>query len=183
MSLNHNLIYISGSPRKDSNTDILLKLTMSITGGTFIKLSDFEIKHCTSCWACRKSGSCSIKDDFTNILLPMLINCQGIIFGSPVYFNNVSSFAKVFIDRTWSIKGQLKNKIGGAVVVGRLQGSEGAITAIHAFFTKHEMLIANRGITGMAFDRQQILNDQQALSAAQAMGVRINELLGLLGEA
>lgn len=30
-----NILYISGSPRKESNTDILLKLTMSITGGEF----------------------------------------------------------------------------------------------------------------------------------------------------
>ncbi|HAA81611.1 MAG: hypothetical protein XD65_1150 [Caldanaerobacter subterraneus] len=35
-----NILYISGSPRKKSNTDILLKLTMSITGGEFIKLID-----------------------------------------------------------------------------------------------------------------------------------------------
>ncbi|HDN81311.1 MAG TPA: flavodoxin family protein, partial [Methanomicrobia archaeon] len=37
------ILYISGSPRKNSNTDYLLKLTLSITGGEFFKLADYDI--------------------------------------------------------------------------------------------------------------------------------------------
>ncbi len=79
------VLYISGSPRKNSNTDYLLKETLSVTGGDFL-------------------------------------------------INNVSGQLKIFMDRTWCIKGQLRNRIGGAVVVGRRDGAESAITAIQAFF-------------------------------------------------
>jgi len=132
-----NSIYISGSPRENSNTDILLKRLLSKTGGKFIKLTDYNIEPCKSCWASQKLGKCAINDDMTNKIIPLLLDCDGIVLGSPVYFNNVSAQLKVFIDRTWCIKGKLRNKIGGTVVVGRKDGAESAITAINTFYLKH----------------------------------------------
>ena len=82
----------------------------------------------------------------SKIIIPQLLESDGIVIGSPVYFNNVSAQAKAFIDRTWCIRGKLRNKIGGAIVVGRRYGAESAITAINAFFLKHEMIPANRGV-------------------------------------
>ncbi|MBS3766254.1 flavodoxin family protein, partial [Candidatus Bipolaricaulota bacterium] len=87
-----------------------------------------------------------------------------------------------FIDRTWSIKGQLRNKIGGAVVVGRKYGAESAITAINAFFLKHEMVPANRGVHGIAFEEGEIVQDEEALEASKRLGKRIKELAELREE-
>lgn len=49
----------------------------------------------------------------------MLLESDAIVLGSPVYFNNVSAQMKAFMDRTWCMRGRLKNKIGGALVVGK----------------------------------------------------------------
>lgn len=176
-----NILYISGSPRKKSNTDILLKLTMSITGGEFIKLIDYNIKPCLACWACQKDEECPIEDDMTEKLIPMLLKSDGIVIGSPVFFNNISAQLKAFIDRTWCIKGQLRNKIGGAIVVGRKYGHESAITAINAFFLKHDMIPANRGVCGIAYKEREILNDTEAIEATKRLGKRILELGEILG--
>ncbi|NNG67597.1 flavodoxin family protein [Caldanaerobacter subterraneus] len=176
-----NVLYISGSPRKKSNTDILLKLTMSVTGGKFIKLVDYNIKPCLACWACQKEGECPIKDDMTKELIPMLLESDAIVIGSPVFFNNISGQLKAFIDRTWCIKGQLRNKIGGAIVVGRKYGHESAITAINAFFLKHDMIPANRGICGIAYKGREIFNDTEAIEATRRLGKRILELGEILG--
>lgn len=121
-----NTLYVSGSPRRDSNTDHLLDLMLSITGGQFVKLTDYQIEPCKSCWACRGVDECTLDDDMSDVLTPMLFAADAIVLGSPVYFNNVSAQLKAFIDRTWSIKGKLRNKIGGAVVVGRRYGAESA---------------------------------------------------------
>jgi len=170
------ILYISGSPRKKSNTDHLLKMALSITGGQFLKLVDYHIDLCRSCWACRKLGKCVLKDDMAEAIIPQLIESDAIVLGSPVYFNNVSAQLKALIDRTWSIRGQLRNKIGGAVVVGRRYGAEGAITAINAFFLKHEMIVANRGVCGVAFKGGDIMEDLEAVQAARRLGERIDEL-------
>lgn len=170
------LLYISGSPRKHSNTDYLLHLLLDRVGGEFIKLTDYDVKPCSSCWVCRKKGACIIDDEMTSILIPKLLNADGMVLGSPVYFNNVTAQMKAFIDRTWCLRGKLKDKIGAAVVVGRRYGAESAITAIHAFFLKHEMVVANRGISGLAFKSDEIMEDTESLQAAVRLAERIVEL-------
>jgi len=171
-----NIVYISGSPRKRSNTDYLLNRVLSRTDGEFIKLSDYAIEPCRSCWACREGGCCVIDDGMETIIIPKLLNADAIVIGTPVYFNNVTAQLKAFIDRTWSIRGKLKDKIGAAVVVGRRYGAEGAITAINAFFLKHDMIVANRGISGIAFEPGEIRDDLESMEAAQRMGDRILDL-------
>ena len=42
-----NTLYISGSPRKHSNTDYLLHLLQDQIGGEFVKLTDYDIQPCT----------------------------------------------------------------------------------------------------------------------------------------
>ena len=171
-----NVLYVSGSPRKKSNTDYLLKLMLSITGGQFVKLSDYQIEPCKSCWACLKLDQCTVDDEMSCMLIPMLLTADAIVLGSSVYFNNVSAQLKTFIDRSWSIRGKLKNKIGGAVVVGRRYGAESAITAINAFFLKHEMIPANRGVCGIAFNPGDVQQDLEAVEAAKRLSERIIEL-------
>jgi multimeric flavodoxin WrbA len=175
-----NIVYVSGSPRKNSNTEILLKEAMSVTGGSLIKLSEYRIEPCSACWSCLRTGDCSVRDDMRNTIVPMLLEAEGIVIGSPVFFNNVSAPVKAFMDRTWYIKGKLRNKIGGAIVVGQRYGFESAITAIHAFFLKHEMLPANRGVNGVAFDERAILEDERAIMSARNLGSRIMELGSIL---
>ncbi len=171
---------MSGSPRKNSNTDYLLDVVRSVTGGEFVKLSEYNIEFCRSCRACLKAGECKIDDDMKNEIMPMLIESDAIVLGSPVHFNNVSGHMKAFMDRTWCMRGKLRNKIGGAVVVGRRYGLESAITAINAFFLKHNMIVANRGVCGLAFKGGEIKEDREAINSAIELGERIIELIKLL---
>ena len=176
-----NIMYVSGSPRKNSNTDYLLKEALSVTGGELIKVTDYDFSPCRSCWKCVRSGKCAIDDDMSKMLVPMLLKADVIVLGTPVYFNNVSAQLKAFMDRTWCIKGGLRNKIGGAVVAGRKDGAEGAITAINAFFLKHEMIPANRGVHGRAFGQGEMIHDPEAVESARKLGERIIELADVLG--
>jgi multimeric flavodoxin WrbA len=74
----------------------------------------------------------------------------------------------------------MRNRIGGAVVVGRRDGAESAITAIQAFFLKHEMIPANRGVHGRAFAVGEIADDPEAIESARKLGERLIELGALL---
>ena len=176
-----NVLYVSGSPRKKSNTDHLLKEALAVTGGELIKVSDYRVEPCRSCWACLKAGECAVDDDMRQRLMPMLLEVDAIVLGTSVFFNNVSAQLKAFMDRTWCLKGKLRNKIGGAIVVGRGDGAEGAITAIHALFLKHEMIAANRGVQGRAFAKDEILQDHEALQSVRRLGSRLLELGDVLG--
>lgn len=109
---------ISGSPRRDGNTELLLKefLRGARASGheteLFI-LSKFKISPCTSCASCQKDGQCIIDDDM-QLMYNKLLEADYIVFASPIYFGGVSAQLKSFIDRCqalWSRKYILKETL------------------------------------------------------------------------
>ena len=174
------VVYLSGSPRKNSNTDAMLRKCSSKLEGELIKLSDYNIKFCTSCYACLKTGKCIIEDDMSQIILPKILEADAIFVGTPVYFNNVSAQLKAFIDRSWPVRGKLRNKIGASLVVGRKYGHESATNAINSFFLKHDMVVANRGVCAMAFEGSSVQEDAEAMDSISLLCKRVEELHGLM---
>ena len=63
-----------------------------------IMLGDKDIGYCKECYNCTKTGNCELDDDLDEIKDKMLQSAL-IIFGSPVFMNNVSGQMKVFFDR------------------------------------------------------------------------------------
>jgi len=172
---------ICGSPRRGGNTDLLLDVALrrlKELGVVTEKLAlrDFDIRPCTSCRYCVDAGCCCIDDDMTGIVIPKLLAADIIVVASPVYFNNVSAYVKTFMDRTWCIRGRLKDKVGGGIVVGRGYGLESALTAIHAFMLKHEMVLGHRGVSGIAYELGEVLKDSRAVRDAEKLAVRLYEL-------
>ena len=178
------VIGISGSPRKGGNMEYLLQESLEAidrNGGktVLIRLAEREIEPCKGCRACVELGECTIKDGMQEIY-KKLIEAEAVILASPVFFNNVSAQMKAFMDRTWCIRGRLSNKIGGAIAVGRRYGIEGAIEALNAYLLKHEMILANRGVSGFAYEKGEITHDELAITDAQRLGERIVELVMIL---
>ena len=141
-----------------------------------VNVCKINIKPCTSCRTCVETGKCSINDDMTHVVIPKLISTDILIVATPVYFNNVSACTKAFIDRTWCLRGKLRNKIGGGVVVGRGYGLELALDAIHSFMLKHEMIICHRGVSCRAYKIGEALTDKQAIRDAKRLAKRLYEL-------
>ena len=67
-----------------------------------IHLNRLHIEHCKACgdgWGtCRKAGECVIKDDFAEIY-KRLVNADGIVFVSAVYWSDLTECMKAFLDR------------------------------------------------------------------------------------
>ncbi|MDR2755525.1 MAG: flavodoxin family protein [Planctomycetaceae bacterium] len=100
------IIAINGSPRKNWNTDSLLRKALEGAASQnaeteIVHLYDLKYKGCISCFACKiKDGSytCALQDDLTSIL-EKLKSADAIIFGSPIYFMNVTSGTSSFLER------------------------------------------------------------------------------------
>lgn len=97
---------ISGSPRKDGNTDIVVKRALEVISEEkpvepmFLRIADFNIKHCKGCRECMETGECSIKDDDFNLILDKLMKAHLIVIGAPVFWNSPPGVMKDLIDRT-----------------------------------------------------------------------------------
>ena len=100
------ILAIYGSPRRKGNTAQLLK--KAVQGArdegaevTEILLRDMKISPCLEIYGCRGTGRCVIKDDFQQIY-DHILNCDGVMLASPVFFYAVSSQVKMLMDRCQS---------------------------------------------------------------------------------
>ncbi len=59
------LIGLSGSPIRNSNTDRLVQAVLSSSGldTEFIKLSRHKVRPCIACLGCTADNVCKVKDD------------------------------------------------------------------------------------------------------------------------
>lgn len=101
------VVAINGSPRKKWNTYTLLEKVLE--GATskgaeteLINLYDLDFKGCVSCFYCKRKGiehgKCALKDDISPII-EKLKDVDAIVFGSPIYFMNMTAGLTAFLER------------------------------------------------------------------------------------
>jgi multimeric flavodoxin WrbA len=90
-----------------------------------IDLADCRIIPCTACDACTLNGIC-VNDDDVPALLARMKDADAIVFGSPVYIDNVTGQIKVFFDRLADAihYQQFAGKVGCAVVTTAESGGD-----------------------------------------------------------
>ena len=102
-----NFIAINGSPRRNGNTSTLLQHAIqgAQSAGAeteLVHLYSLNFKGCTSCFACklksRPHGTCAMKDDLSPVL-ERIKEADAVVFGSPIYFMNISAGMAAFIER------------------------------------------------------------------------------------
>ena len=148
---NMKVLGIMGSPRRQSNTEILLDkaLAGAREAGAEIEkvvVSELKISPCLEIYACRKDGNCVIKDDMKS-LYAKLLEADHIIFASPIFFYGVTSQAKAIIDRCQALwvrrhelgmgKEDKRVRRGVFVSLGATRGKklfDGAVLTVKYFF-------------------------------------------------
>ena len=96
------------SPREKGNSAALCQImaeAVKASGSEAVSyaIRDIDVRPCKACAACKKKdfAFCAQKDDFT-AMIPLLDECDGIIFAAPVYFGHVPAQAKCFVDRLYA---------------------------------------------------------------------------------
>lgn len=102
--MNKKVFILSGSPRKNGNSDILCEQFAkgAAANGNFVEkvyVQDMKIGACRACYACRQSHACVQKDDMA-ILLNKMVEADVIVLATPVYFYSMDGQMKTMIDRT-----------------------------------------------------------------------------------
>ncbi len=64
-----------------------------------VSLSESMVLPCVSCYACHRTGKCTLKDDFEEIS-GKLLSCDGFILASPNYIHSVTAQLKALFDRS-----------------------------------------------------------------------------------
>ena len=113
--MNKKVLMIDGSYRRKNTYNILQQIEKLLKSegidSEIINLFDYKINDCLGCEACVREACCGQIDDMA-VLMRRILDSDGIILGSPVYLNSVSSKFKTFADRTntWVHKPELSGK-------------------------------------------------------------------------
>lgn len=191
---------IGGSPRKNGNTDILLK---HILGGAqkrdlfseMILLRDYHFQPCIGCEQCRTDKICTGLHDGMNLLYPKIVQARGMVLVSPVHNYNVTAWIKAFIDRLYCFYDFTDERPRGWTSRLAGQGRKAVIAAVCEQASKKDMGVTleamRRPLIALGyeiveelavlriFDRGKILDDPVVLSQATRLGSALAEALML----
>ncbi len=154
------IIALYGSPRRKGNTATLLKKAVegARDAGADVEeivLRDLKLSPCLEIYGCLKAGDCAIKDDFQGVR-DKILDAQGLMLASPVFFYAVSSHTKILMDRFQSLwvkkywvektspEQQTNTRKGLFISVGATKGKklfDGILLTVKYFFDVLDMAL------------------------------------------
>jgi len=173
------ILAISCSPRRNGNTAAILEEALSgardeKADAELFSVSGKTIQPCDGCRSCATTAKCHIKDDMQG-LYDKMIDADGIIFGTPIYYWGMTGQAKTVMDRTIALNQpgrNLTNKVAGVVVVCGSLGLVDALKDYSYFFVQRRMLPANQ-LAAYVSSPDELKNMPQCMSAARRLGRQI----------
>ncbi len=184
------VVAFNGSPRKEGNTNQCLELVISELNKEAIEtevihIAGKSLHGCRACYACMKNKNrqCAVNNDSLNLYMNKMIEADGIIIGSPVYFSNVTAEVKALIDRTGLVArandNLLDKKVGAAVVVMRRAGATFTFSAINFFFFIQQMIVPGSDYwnTGTGGAPGEAMEDKEGVTTFKTLGRNMAWLL------
>jgi multimeric flavodoxin WrbA len=181
---------INGSARRDGNTALLINRVFDALRDEgleteLIQLAGSNIRGCIACYRCfeNRNRRCAVDNDITNECIGKMLEADGIILGSPVYFADLTPETKSLIDRSGMVaranEDMFRRKIGAAVVAVRRAGAIHAFDSINHFFFISQMIVPGSSYwnIGIGRDKGQVESDEEGLKTMTVLGRNMAWLL------
>jgi multimeric flavodoxin WrbA len=180
------IVAIVGSPRPKGNTSILVDAALEEAAANGyeaekIILSHYKIEGCRGHDRCSTYDKCKIQDDIP-MILDKFCTADGTILATPVYYYNMSSQMKTFIDRNYFLYThgiRIKSRCMGLIVVAGSSGEDITVRALRRCFrlqggnTPENWL----ELTGFANDLGEVKNNPELIGKARELGKKMAEKL------
>jgi len=184
------VVAFNGSPRRKGNTKILIDNVFSVLEKKgieteMIQLGNKLVHGCTACGKCKEiqNGKCHINNDHLNYCIEKMLEADGIIIGSPVYFADVTTEVKALIDVAGYVvraNGHLlKHKVGAGLIAVRRGGALPTFNTVNNFFLINQMIVPGSTYWSFAIGRNpgDVLNDEEGMQTMQTLGENMTWLL------
>jgi multimeric flavodoxin WrbA len=152
------ILAVYGSPRRQGNSSLLLDKAVegAREAGAEVQklvLRDLKMSPCLEIYGCKNTGRCAIQDDFQGVY-DQLLECQGLMLASPIFFYTVSAHTKILMDRCQSLwvrkywidqispQAWTATRKGLFIAVGATRGKklfDGALLTVRYFFDVLDM--------------------------------------------
>lgn len=103
------IVIFKGSPRKNGYTAKLLEQVAKGAKSKGSEVMEFDlndpgIRGCQGCFYCRTHDGCAV-NDYLQPMYEAIKEADAIVFGSPIYYYQITGQAKVWFDRTFPMLG------------------------------------------------------------------------------
>ncbi|MEW6229364.1 MAG: flavodoxin family protein [Bacillota bacterium] len=182
------ILALIGSPRTQSNTGTLVAEVVRgarSAGATCetINVCKIAIAPCKACETCERTGKCA-QDDDMHAMYPKILDSDGFIIGSPVYWWGPSAQMKTFLDRWYALihRGGRSRFRGKKAVIVTAYGDDDPSTSDHLvgmFRRSFEYLgIDIAGLLGVtASEPGEVLANTSAMKEAYDLGVQLARMI------
>lgn len=142
------VMLLNGSSHPDGCTALALRQAAKAIEEEGIEtetifLGNAPMADCIACGHCRKAGQC-VFDDIVNEIARKAKDCDGFIFGSPVYYAHPSARLLRVLDRVFYSAGKnFACKPGAAVLSARRAGTTASFDVINKYFTINRMPVVS----------------------------------------
>jgi multimeric flavodoxin WrbA len=170
-----------GSPRKGGNTDIMVDAVLERARANGhetekIHLYEAEIGPCIDCRGCKKGDLVCIVEDGMQSVYPKLDSANVIVFGTPIYWVGPTGTMKNLIDRFRPYFGNGRIKGKKAILVAPAGDGPSECNLLTEMFRRsfEYLKVEFLGYAlGKAYDRKEILNDEEAMKKATELGAML----------
>lgn len=182
-----HVVAVVGSPRRHGNTVALVEAALGELGRcgcrcTKIMLAELHIDACDGHENCGEMAECPLNDDTTDIL-EKVYGADAIILASPVYYENVSSQMKTFIDRNairYFHDQWLHPQVVGLIAVALESGLDDTLAAMRRFVAlSNPQEVPTLSLGGSADKPGDAAADAKLMAEARELGRAMAERLGL----
>lgn len=177
---------LMASPRKKSNTDILLDTALKAAeekGALIDKIiiNELSFLPCQDCDDYGQDGRCKINDDFQKIYEAVL-SADSIIVASPIYFGSITAQLKMAIDRFqchWKEKfknnkeSSMSTKKGGFICIQASSRSDffnNAKAVVRNFFATASIEYSQEVFCFNIEEKGSVYKHQDCIAKAKALG-------------
>jgi multimeric flavodoxin WrbA len=188
------VVAFNGSSRKDGNTAILLRTVLDELAKEGMETEIFQLagsplQGCIACYKCfkNKDRKCAVTNDKLNEYLAKMIDADGILLGSPVYYADASASIKALIERCGFVSaangGLFTHKVGGAVAAVRRAGAIRTFDTLNHFFQYSQMFVVGSTYWNVGIGREpgQVKEDAEGIKTMENLGRNMAWLLKKIG--
>ena len=181
------VVAFNGSARKNGNTAIMVRKAFDALEAEgveteMIQMAGKPICGCKACYKCKtmQNQTCSTTDDDINDYVQKMVEADGIILASPVYFSDVTTEMKALIDRCGMVnrtskQGFLDRKVGAGVVAVRRAGAMHTFDTLNHFFLISRMLVVGSTYwnIGHGRDKGEVSEDAEGMQTMTELGANM----------
>lgn len=186
------VILLNGSPRKNSNTLIVLNecakaIEAEGVETEIISLKGKKIESCIACNKCSEKGNCVLNDGLDEII-DKIRDADGFIPAAPVYFGTARGDIMSALQRIGKVsRGTdkfLDWMVGGPITVARRGGQTLTLQEMTMFFPINGMIIAGSSYWNMvtAGPEGTALEDEEGIETVRLFGTNVAKLINKIKE-